>query len=180
MNPSHPVTASVGARQSRGSATRRLIAGLALGVSVLGGLIVGTGPADAQSSTTTAAPKTIKLGVANTKLGDVIVDGNGMTLYMFAPDRYNVSVCEGQCLAAWPPVMLAPGTSTSDVELSGNLRKSKLGVAMRENGSRQLTYNGWALYYWFRDSKAGDVNGQWVNNAWWVLSEEGVPNSKRL
>ncbi len=164
----------------RSLAVRRLVAGAAIVAATVGALAMGAGPAEAQSTSTTTAGKTLKLGVASTKLGDIIVDGSGMSLYMFAPDRYNVSVCEGQCLAAWPPVMLPAGRSTSDVELSGGLRKSKLGVAMREDGSRQLTYNGWALYYWFRDAKAGDVNGQWVNNIWWVLNDEGVPNTKRL
>jgi predicted lipoprotein with Yx(FWY)xxD motif len=162
---------------------RRFVAGASVVAATLGGLVVTGGPAEAQSSSsspTTVAAKKIKLGVAGSKLGDIIVDGSGMSLYMFAPDRYNVSVCEGQCLAAWPPVMLAPGTTTSDVELSGSLRKSKLGYALREDGSRQLTYNGWALYYWFRDAKAGDVNGQWVQNVWWVLSEDGTPITKRV
>ncbi len=165
----------------RSLAIRQLAVGAAILAATVGGLAVGVGPAGAQSSTpTTAAKKVIKLGVGSTKLGDVIVDGSGMSLYMFAPDRYNVATCEGQCLTAWPPVMLPSGSTTSDVELSGGLRKSKLGVAMREDGSRQLTYNGWALYYWFRDGKAGDVNGQWVNGIWWVMSDEGTPNTKRV
>ncbi len=161
-------------------AVRRLVAGAAIIAATVGGLALGAGPAEAQSPTTTAAGRILKLGVANTKLGDIIVDGTGTSLYMFAPDRYNVATCEGQCLTAWPPVMLPAGRTTSDVELSGGLRKSKLGVAMREDGSRQLTYNGWALYYWFRDAKPGDVNGQWVTNNWWVLSQDGTPITKRV
>lgn len=164
----------------RSTTIRRFVAGAAVASAAFGGLVASSGTAHAQSSSpTTVAAKTIKLGVANTKLGDIIVDGKGMSLYMFSPDRYNVSVCEGQCLAAWPPLMLAPGTTTSDVELAGGLRKSKLGYALREDGSRQLTYNGWALYYWLRDAKAGDVNGQWFNNIWWVMNDEGIPNTKR-
>ncbi len=138
-----------------------------------------SGPANAQSATTTVAAKPIKLGIRTSALGPIMVDGSGMSLYMFAPDRYNVSVCEGQCLTAWPPVMLQPGQSLSSIELSGGLRYSKLGYALRENGSRQVTYNGWPLYYWFRDAKPGDTLGQWVGNVWWVLSDEGVPNTGR-
>jgi predicted lipoprotein with Yx(FWY)xxD motif len=158
---------------------RRAIAIAALTAAASASIMIGSTPAGAQS-TTTAAAKKLKLTVADSKLGSIIVDDKGFSLYMFAPDRYNVSVCDGQCLTAWPPVMMPAGSSLSDVDLSGGLRKSKLGYALREDGSRQLTYNGWALYYWFRDTKAGDVNGQWVGSVWWVLSEEGIPNTKRV
>jgi predicted lipoprotein with Yx(FWY)xxD motif len=163
--------------------TRQVIAGVVLSITAVGAMsALSTAPATAQTtpSTTAATAKPIKLGIGDSSLGRIMVDASGMTLYMFAPDRYNVSVCEGQCLTAWPPVMLRASQSLADVELSGGLRRSKLGVAMREDGSRQVTYNGWALYYWFRDTKPGDLLGQWVNNIWWVLSEEGVPNTARI
>lgn len=132
----------------------------------------------ARAQTTEAKPL-VTLKIAKTSLGDIIVDGKGLSIYMFKPDRYNVSVCEGQCLVAWPPIMLPKGSTLADVSLSEGMRRSKLGVAMREDGSRQVTYNGWALYYWFRDGKAGDVLGQWVNDVWFVMSEDGTPNTGR-
>jgi predicted lipoprotein with Yx(FWY)xxD motif len=163
-------------------AVRKALFSAAAGLAAMGAVGSLSTPANAQSSspTTTAASKVIKLGIRESSLGPIMVDANGMSLYMFAPDRYNVSVCEGQCLTAWPPIMLQPGQSLSSIELSGGLRYSKLGVAFRENGSRQVTYNGWPLYYWFRDAKAGDVLGQWVGNVWWVLNDDGVPNTARV
>jgi predicted lipoprotein with Yx(FWY)xxD motif len=127
------------------------------------------------------APKaTITLKVAPSKLGNIIVDDKGMSIYMFSPDKRNVSVCEGQCLVAWPPLMLSKTGSLADVALSDGLRRSQLGVALREDGSRQVTYGGWPLYYWFRDAKAGDVNGQWVGNVWFVMNGEGTPVTLRV
>ncbi len=127
------------------------------------------------------APKaTFTLDVKAGKLGNTIVDGKGMTLYMFVPDRLNVSNCEGGCLTAWPPMMLAAGETLDNVALEGGLRRSQLGVALRFDGSRQVTYAGRPLYWWFQDKVAGDVKGQWVNNIWFVMSTTGAPNSDRI
>ncbi len=120
------------------------------------------------------------IAVKDSKLGPILTDGAGMSLYMFTPDRRNVSNCEGACLAAWPPIMLKAGESLDDVVLEGNLRRSLLGIAMRFDGTRQVTYNGWPLYYWVRDRVAGDVTGQWVGNVWFVINGNGAPNSARI
>jgi predicted lipoprotein with Yx(FWY)xxD motif len=152
-----------------------------LALATFGGLsVTQTASAQTTPTTTTAAPPKIKIGMADSSLGRIMVDGSGITRYMFAPDRYNVSNCEGRCLTAWPPLKLRAGQTLEDVELSGGLRRLKLSVALVEDGSRQVTYNGWPLYYWFRDTKPGDVLGQWVNDIWWVLNEDGVPNTGRV
>jgi predicted lipoprotein with Yx(FWY)xxD motif len=145
-------------------------------------IMFGVAPSGAQTTTkeaSTAKKPSITLGVASSKFGNIIVDEKGLSLYMFTPDARNVSNCEAACLTAWPPVMLGKDETLADVALSGGLRRSLLGVAMRENGSRHVTYNGWPLYYWFRDAKAGDTLGQWVNNIWFVMSADGAPNSAR-
>ena len=119
------------------------------------------------------------LEIRDSKLGSILTDDKGMTLYMFTPDAPNVSNCEGACLNVWPPMMLKAGESLGDIALDKNLRRSKLGIAMRFDGSRQVTYNGYPLYWWVRDRVAGDVTGQWVGNVWFVLNAAGVPNSLR-
>jgi predicted lipoprotein with Yx(FWY)xxD motif len=144
-------------------------------------MMFGATPSGAQTKAAAPAKKpSITLGVASSKLGNIMVDDKGLSLYMFTPDARNVSVCEAACLTAWPPIMLGKDDTLADVELTGGLRRSLLGVAMRENGSRHVTYNGWPLYYWFRDAKAGDVLGQWVGNVWFVLSPDGAPISTRV
>lgn len=152
--------------------TRRLVS-LAVAVVALGAV---TSPTMAQTET----KPSITLTVKDSKLGPIIVDDKGMSLYMYTPDAYNVSVCEGGCLAAWPPVMLKAGETLDNVKLEGGLRRSQLGVAMRFDGSRHVTYAGWPLYYWIRDRAAGDVTGQWVGSVWFVLSPAGHPMSNRV
>jgi predicted lipoprotein with Yx(FWY)xxD motif len=122
----------------------------------------------------------ITLTVKDSKLGPIITDDKGLTIYMYTPDAPNVSVCEGGCLAAWPPLMLKTGETLANVKLEGDLRRSLLGVAMRVDGSRHVTYAGWPLYYWIRDKAAGDVTGQWVGSVWFVLSPAGHPMSTRI
>lgn len=127
----------------------------------------------APASVPAADPATLTLGMAETSLGSVLVDGKGMTLYMFTKDTQgsNASTCSGQCLVAWPPLAGEPtaGTGVDD---------SKLGSFQREDGSTQATYNGWPLYYWKDDAKPGDVTGQNVNSVWFVLDRDGDPVKK--
>jgi hypothetical protein len=44
---------------------------------------------------------------------------------------------------------------------------------MRSDGSSQVTYGGWPLYYYSGDAAPGDVNGQGVNGVWYVVSPDG-------
>ena len=47
---------------------------------------------------------------------------------------------------------------------------SLLGTTTRKDGTTQVTYNGWPLYYYVKDQKPGDVTGQDVGDVWYVLS----------
>lgn len=105
-----------------------------------------------------------------TDLGTILVDGEGMTLYMFTNDTQDSgeSVCEGDCLVAWPPLEGEP-TAGEGVD------DSLLGTIERSDGSTQASYNGWPLYYWAQDTAPGDVTGQGVGDVWYVLDPAGEP-----
>lgn len=109
---------------------------------------------------------TLTLAMADSGLGSILVDGKGMTLYLFTKDTPNTSNCSGQCLAAWPPLLGKP-TAGKGVD------DSKLGSFTRPDGSVQASYNGWPLYYWQADAKPGDTSGQNVNSVWFVLDRDG-------
>lgn len=110
------------------------------------------------------------LMVAATSLGDVLADAEGLTLYMFDPDAQGASTCYDQCEQAWPPL-----TVDGEPVAGEGVDESLLGVAAREDGSQQVTYDGWPLYYFAQDSAAGDTNGQGVNDVWWVVDAAGQP-----
>ena len=110
-------------------------------------------------------------------LGTVLVDGQGLTVYMFANDvRGAPSRCYNICAQAWPPVVLPPGR-TSPVAGPG-IHPALLATTRRTDGTLQLTYNGWPLYLWPPDRAPGKATGQALPNAgglWYVLSPAGHP-----
>ena len=64
-----------------------------------------TSATTAASTTTTAATS---IGVAtDAKLGQILVDGSGRTLYHFSKDTGTTIACTGDCATTWPP-LLAP------------------------------------------------------------------------
>jgi predicted lipoprotein with Yx(FWY)xxD motif len=108
---------------------------------------------------------------ASTKLGMILVDGSGRTLYLFEKDRPNQSACSGACAAAWP----VDHTSGTPKAGSG-VKASLFGTIRRSDNTTQVTYNGHPLYYYSADSKAGQLNGEGVNAfgaEWYVVGPAG-------
>jgi predicted lipoprotein with Yx(FWY)xxD motif len=104
---------------------------------------------------------------ANRSVGQILVDRDGRTLYVFSEDKQGgASACDGECLASWPA--LRGGVGAGDGVDSG-----LIGTITRPDGTAQTTYAGWPLYYYARDRSAGDLNGQGVKAAWYVVSPEG-------
>ena len=107
----------------------------------------------------------VTLNVANDpKLGSILVDGKGMTLYLFKKDTAGVSNCSTGCLQAWPP-FVTQGHPT----LGAGVDASKVGTATLADGRKIVTYNGLPLYYFAKDNKAGNTAGQGVGGVWFVV-----------
>ncbi|MER3443371.1 MAG: hypothetical protein C4342_04620 [Armatimonadota bacterium] len=123
-----------------------LIAGAVLAVGVV-----------AQSSTLQYKP--------SDRYGAYLVGAEGRTLYIFLKDQPGPnpqSACTGACLQAWPPVYWNSNTLPSGFPGS-------FGIYNRPEG-RQLTYNGWPLYYYAADQAAGEYKGQGVGNAGYIAN----------
>ena len=103
-------------------------------------------------------------------LGSILVDGKGMTLYIFTKDEADKSPCTGGCLQAWPP-FLTNGAPAAGEGVDASL----LGTTTLADGSTIVTYNHMPLYYWAADTKPGDTSGQGVNNVWYVVAPDGKP-----
>src|SRR5262245_10970143 len=117
----------------------------------------------------TARVATVK--AAATPLGRILVDGRGRTVYLFEPDSRGHSACTGACAAYWPP-LLVRGKAVA----GRGAKKSLLGITRRADGSRQVTYAGHPLYHFVQDTKAGQTNGQGLQDfggGWYVLSPAG-------
>ena len=126
----------------------------------------------------TGAPiedKIARVSVATTDLGDVLVDQDGMTLYMFVPDQEHDGkpTCYDDCAEAWPALEAASGALPGE-----GADESLLGTVKRKDGTQQVTYNDLPLYHFSGDKKAGDVNGQGLSDVWWVVGPAGDPIMK--
>ncbi|MGI8517232.1 MAG: COG4315 family predicted lipoprotein [Acidimicrobiia bacterium] len=104
--------------------------------------------------------------VATSDLGEILTDAEGMTLYLFTPDEQSDPTCYDQCAENWPPL-------TESVAVGAGLDASLLAPAPRADDTEQVTYNGWPLYYFIGDEAPGDVNGQGLNDIWWVMDATG-------
>lgn len=147
---------------------------LALGVAACGGQAgtAGAGAGDAAAPSEEAAASEpaaegeATVAVASSDLGDVLVDGEGKTLYLFLNDEQGESVCYDGCEQTWPP-LLGPATAGAGAD------ESLLSTVERKNGAQQVTYNGWPVYYYAADSAAGDTKGQGVGDVWFALDASG-------
>ena len=121
-------------------------------------------------SAAAAGGPTVNLG--ETSLGSVLVDGDGKTLYIFTPDAASAgkSVCNGDCAAAWPPLLgdAAPTLGTG-------LEAGDFTTITRDDGATQIAFYGMPLYYFAADAAAGDVKGQGLNDKWYVIGADGTP-----
>jgi len=138
-----------------------LVVVAALSVAVVGTALAAS---DSPSRATTVS-------TAQTRLGRIIVDGRGRTLYLFEKDRHGRSSCSGACASYWPP-LLANGKPTA----THGARQSLLGTTKRANGSRQVTYAGHPIYHFVQDTKRGQTNGEGMKafgGSWYALTPAG-------
>ena len=107
------------------------------------------------------------------KLGVVLVNSRGRTLYMFVPDHRKKVTCKGSCAVIWPPLKIKNGQHP---RAGGAARQKLLGTDKNPGGGRVVTYNRWPLYTYITDHRPGQHTGQGVNNSgglWYVLSPSG-------
>ena len=152
----------------RKAALGAALAALAIVLAACGG---GNDQDSGATATTAAAQQAAggTVAVANTALGDVLVDGKGRTLYVFTKDKGDQSVCSGKCAAAWPALTVS-GAATPGTGVQASL----LSTSKQANGSTQVTYGGKPLYYFAGDKAPGDTKGQGLNGVWFVVRGDGT------
>ncbi|MEM9561752.1 MAG: hypothetical protein AAGA93_03980 [Actinomycetota bacterium] len=108
------------------------------------------------------------VGTASTDLGDALVDGAGLTLYGFLPDRdAGAPTCNDACADAWPPIIVDGG------QVPDGLDPELFSLMPRDDDSMQLAAGIWPLYLFAGDAAPGDVNGQGSGDAWFVVAPDG-------
>jgi predicted lipoprotein with Yx(FWY)xxD motif len=88
--------------------------------------------------------------LASSKLGPIVVDRSGRTLYLFSADKHGRSTCSGACAATWPPYLV---------------------------GGKQVSYHGHPLYYYSGDgTQPGSTKGEGLDTfgaSWYVVDSGG-------
>ncbi|MGN7701539.1 COG4315 family predicted lipoprotein [Cellulosimicrobium sp. 22601] len=175
------LTITASARTARAAPAVVLVAAL---VGVLGGcsgggggLYGGGGSSPSTDSGTTSDGTTgdgtgsgPALGTADSSLGTIVVDGQGMTVYYYDKDTKGsgTSACEGECAAAWPAVHAA----SAEPEVEGVT--AEVGTITGVDGELQVTVDGRPVYTYAADQAEGDVSGQGVNGVWHVVAPDGT------
>jgi predicted lipoprotein with Yx(FWY)xxD motif len=144
-----------------------LLGGMVALLTVAGGWAARSTPTSSQAALVRIATRTLP------KLGPVLVDSKGRTLYMFVPDKRARVTCVAVCARVWPPVKLPAGAKAVG---SGAAKTSLLASDRDPAGGRVVTYNGWPLYTYVADRAPGQAKGQALNlngGYWYVLSPAG-------
>jgi len=145
-----------------------LVTLLSLGLGVA---VEATALASSPGKNASAAPakkkKKATVKVADTDLGEILVNSKGLTLYAFDPDGTNIDVsnCTEGCAQAWPPLV------KKKPKAGKGLDKSLLEVG----ADNQVAYNGHLLYLYAGDAAPGDTTGQGVGGVWHVVGADGEP-----
>lgn len=133
--------------------------------AALAALAIGTAWAQSAGPAQLAATDT-------QSFGKIVTDAEGRALYMFTADKQGQSsACDGACAQAWPPLV-----TSGDPKLGADVKPDLVGTITRTDGNKQVTYNGWPLYYFARDKAVGDVTGQdkkGFGGEWYVVSASG-------
>ncbi len=168
----------------RAPITLSALLGLAVLVAACGGSAATAKPAPAATAAPVAstapsdngygsggapAAGAASVALADNTLGTILVDGKGMTLYMFTADSAGKSACAGDCLANWPPLL-----STAAPSLGAGLDAADFATITRDDGGTQVTFHGMPLYSFAGDKTTGDTNGQGVGSKWYVLKADGT------
>jgi predicted lipoprotein with Yx(FWY)xxD motif len=168
-----------------GCAGRRRHVGLALALAVVilcacgcGGSAVSRSATGTATSGGTPAPGGLALTITARSLprvGTVLVNSQGLALYVFAPDHHRAITCKGACLGTWPPVMLPSG---SRLTAGAGVKPGLLGSDPDPSGGRVVTYAGWPLYLYTGDVQPGQATGQNLDlngGEWYVIRPSGLP-----
>jgi predicted lipoprotein with Yx(FWY)xxD motif len=118
---------------------------------------------------TAAAPAAEQVKVVHTKLGDVLADAEGHTLYGLTKDSNGTSTCKDACADAWPPLVI-----DGNPAVANGLDAKLFTTTDRGDGTKQLKAGKWPLYRFAGDAAEGDVNGQGSGGVWFAVRPDGT------
>ena len=139
----------------------------------LAAVALGTFGATAAAAPDATSARTATVKIAHSRLGKILVDSRGRTLYVLSADSARKSRCFGACAQNWPPLRVSRKPT-----VGRGLKASKIGTIRRRDGKPQVTYNRHPLYRFVGDTRAGQTHGQGIvafGGRWSVVSPAGRP-----
>jgi predicted lipoprotein with Yx(FWY)xxD motif len=127
-------------------------------------------PAPAAAAPAPAAGNKATVTAATTKLGQVLVNAQGMTLYTFDPENAGGVKCLTGCVDNWPPDLVASGGSAPSAGAGVTVT---LATITRPDGGVQVSAGGHPLYMFSGDKAPGDTNGNGIGGKWHVATPSG-------
>ena len=164
-----------------------LILGAAITVAACGssattGSGSGSSPSSGSSSASSAGTSSSSSATVSATnvpgVGTVLVNGQGRTLYLLTSEKGGKITCtDGNgCTKLWPETIVPNGATAA--KAGSGVMSSLLGTVKEDNGSLEVTYNGWPLYTFAGDSGPGVAHGQGITSfggTWYVLNSAGDP-----
>jgi predicted lipoprotein with Yx(FWY)xxD motif len=150
-------------------AVAAVLAACGSGSSYGGGGSSTSGSSPSTSTSASGAQSRVVASAKKAKVGSVIVDAQGRTLYRFTAEAQGVPVCTGDCVGTWPPALASSASG---------LPKHVATVKRPDGGKLQLTYDGHPLYRYAGDQSKADANGEGVGGQWFVLKAGGGGGSQ--
>lgn len=167
-----------GHRVRAGLMTAGLLLGSAGLLAACGG--TGYGPSAAGSSGSGGSANGVIKTADNAKLGTILTDASGKTLYSPEQEKSGKILCTGACTGFWYPLISPSAMPSPSAKLSGKMAT----VKRPDTGKLQVTYNGMPLYTFQLDKAAGDTKGndfsdQFGGNkfTWYAMTPKGSTES---
>lgn len=141
----------------RGARVRRLAAVAPLVLLALVG-VSGCGQDVDEGPKPTLAGTDTTLSTTNGLYGQVLSDAAGRTLYQFDGDRGGQPTCYGPCAQVWKPY-IADGEPRAENLNLNPLEAANIDLVPRQDGTKQVAYQGHPLYFYSGDTAAAAITG---------------------
>jgi predicted lipoprotein with Yx(FWY)xxD motif len=139
----------------------------ATGLAACGSSSNSSSSTASQPAKSTAAPTPVSMA-SKAKVGEVLVNSQGFTLYHLTKEQGGKIACTGSCTSLWVPLTV---TGSGPFQVKGG---GALTVVQRPDGTRQLAYRGEPLYRFTGDSSRADANGQGLEGTWFAVAAKAT------
>jgi predicted lipoprotein with Yx(FWY)xxD motif len=143
-----------------------------LALAACGSSSSGGGSSPSSNSSAASATSPVLRVASKAKLGPILVDAQGRTLYRYAPDHGGKSTCTGGCSMEWPPATVRGSGALTAAGVKGTVA-----TTTRPDGTTQLSFDGKPLYRFAQDTTKADANGQGLEHSWFVIPAKGAAST---